>query len=455
MYFFPQRNNMELELNITKEEFGYLESELKTKLAKARSAIKAKDNGLAKITEKMTNFNARESDLLRQIVLQEEVRRSLHNKVIQLSGNIRVFVRVRPSIPSEEATAKTAKSPFSFPSVFDQNTTASSITSTSTVNVGDDLTKRFIVATEPTKDRGGLSQRRKKLKFGFDNVFTPTNTQDDVWEATEPLVQSAVDGYNTCVFAYGQTGSGKTYTMLGTSANKGIVTQAVKKLFGAKHMLEGTSQGQTTVEISVELLEVYNEQIRDLVSTKECDGSGAKKLNISLNSNEALGNTVHVATSEEEVSDILAIAQKRRCVKATKSNEESSRSHLIFTMNFIVRSSSGERRSKLHICDLAGSERLSKSQAVGSTLKETQHINKSLSTLSNVIEKLQQKSSHVPFRESKLTYLLRNSLGGDSKTLAIVCCNPLTEHFQETTCSLRFAQKLNKVELQAVGSISC
>lgn len=443
---------MESELNITKEEFGYLESEWNTKLAKARSAIKENENGLAKMTEKMTNFNARESELLRQIVLQEEVRRSLHNKVIQLSGNIRVFVRVRPSIPSEDATSKTANSPFSFPSVFDQSTPASS----SAVNVGDDLTKRFIVATEPTKDRGGLSQRRKKLKFGFDNVFTPTNTQDDVWEATEPLVQSAIDGYNTCVFAYGQTGSGKTYTMLGSSTNTGIVTQAVKKLFGAKHMLEETSQGRTTVEISVELLEVYNEQVRDLVSTKECDGgSGFKKLNISVNSNEALGNTVHVATSKEEVSDILAIAQKRRCVKATKSNEESSRSHLIFTMNFIVRSSSGERRSKLHICDLAGSERLSKSQAVGSTLKETQHINKSLSTLSNVIEKLQQKSSHVPFRESKLTYLLRNSLGGDSKTLAIVCCNPLAEHFQETTCSLRFAQKLNKVELQAVGSISC
>jgi len=415
---------------------------LNTKLANARSTIKEKDNGLA-------NFNVRESDLLRQIVLQDEVRRSLHNKVIQLSGNIRVFVRVRPTIPSEEATAKTANSPFSFPSVLDKNTPASSA-----VSVGDDLTKRFVVATEPPKDRGGLSQRKKTLKFGFDNVFTPTNTQDDVWEATEPLVQCAVDGYNTCVFAYGQTGSGKTYTILGNSKNKGIVTQAVKKLFGAKHMLEETSQGGTTVEISVELLEVYNEQVRDLVSTKESDGSG-KRLNISVNSNEAIGNTVHVAANEEEVSAILATAQKRRCVKATKSNEESSRSHLIFTMNFIVRNSSGERKSKLHICDLAGSERLSKSQAVGSTRKETQHINKSLSTLSNVIEKLQQKSSHVPFRESKLTYLLRNSLGGDSKTLAIVCCNPLAEHFPETTCSLRFAQKLNKVELQAVGSISC
>jgi hypothetical protein len=218
-------------------------------------------------------------------------------------------------------------------------------------------------------------------------------------------------------------------------------------------MLEQTSQGKTTVEISVELLEVYNEQVKDLVSKQ--DATGCKSLNIFVNSNESIGNTVHLVASEDEVSKVLATAQKRRCVKATKSNEESSRSHLICTMNFNVKSASGERKSKLHICDLAGSERLSKSQSVGSTLKETQHINKSLSTLSNVIEKLQQKSSHVPFRESKLTYLLRNSLGGDSKTLAIVCCNPLAEHYQETTCSLRFAQKLSKVELQAMGNISC
>jgi len=156
--------------------------------------------------EKMSNFNTREGDLLNKIVLQEEVRRSLHNRVIQLSGNIRVFIRVRPCIASEEAKSNAGTSPFSFPSVFDTETSASS----SSVNVGDDLTKKFVVATEPVKDRGGLSQRRKKLKFGFDNVFNPHASQNDVWNATEPLVQSAVDGHNVCVFAYGQTGSGKT-----------------------------------------------------------------------------------------------------------------------------------------------------------------------------------------------------------------------------------------------------
>lgn len=247
------------------------------------------------------------------------------------------------------------------------------------------------------------------------------------------------------------------YTMLGggDASNPGIITKAIKKLFDAKRMLEDTSHGETTVDISVELLEVYNEQVRDLMSTQK-DNQGYKSLNISLNADEVIGNVVFSASDENEVLTVLSKAQERRCVKATKSNEESSRSHFIFTMNFVVKQGSKViRKSKLHVCDLAGSERLSKSQATGSTLNETKHINKSLSTLSNVIENLQQKSKHVAFRESKLTYLLRNSLGGDSKTLAIVCCNPLAVHFQETSCSLRFAQKMNKVELQGMGNISC
>ena len=240
----------------------------------------------------------------------------------------------------------------------------------------------------------------------------------------------------------------------GNESSLGLVSKSVQKLFDAKKLLEDTSHGKTTADVSIELLEIYNEQVRDLMSTQK--NGEYKSLNISVHSNEAIGNVVFPASNENEVFSVLAKAQKRRCVKATDSNEESSRSHLLITINFIVKNSSGiVRKSKLHICDLAGSERLNKSHATGSTLNETKHINKSLSILSNVIEKLQQKSKHVPFRESKLTYLLRNSLGGDSKTLAIVCCNPLAEHFQETCCSLRFAHKLSNVELKSLGNISC
>lgn len=180
------------------------------------------------------------------------------------------------------------------------------------------------------------------------------------------------------------------------------------------------------------------------------------EVSISMNAScPSTSNILFSTPDEESVYSIVDKAQKRRCVKATKSNKESSRSHLIFTIHIHLHSNGVSRKGKLHICDLAGSERLDKSESVGSTLKETQHINKSLSTLSNVVEKLQSESKHVPYRDSKLTYLLRDSLGGDSKTLAIVCCNPVESHFQETLCSLRFASKVNRVELKSEKNFSC
>ena len=192
------------------------------------------------------------------------------------------------------------------------------------------------------------------------------------------------------------------------------------------------------------------------------------------------------ATSEKDVMNVLALAQSRRCVKATESNAESSRSHMVFTLHFSCTTKGGiKREGKLNICDLAGSERLSKSGAnsivqvshayslcvlyplsetpnkccffspQGDLMKETKNINSSLSVLSNVIEKLQAGSSSIPYRESKLTYLLKNSLGGNSKTLAIVCCNPHAAHFHESLCSIRFAEKVNKVELKAMANFKC
>jgi hypothetical protein len=179
-----------------------------------------------------------------------------------------------------------------------------------------------------------------------------------------------------------------------------------------------------------------------------------------VTSNNVEGTILATTTSSGEVMEILEIAQSRRCVKATNSNSESSRSHMVFTIHFDVTTEGGvSRKGKLHVCDLAGSERLGKSGAnksgAGSLLKETKAINSSLSVLSNVIEKLQKGNANVPFRESKLTMLLSGSLGGNSKTLAIVCCNPLASHFHESLCSLRFAEKVNKVELKASSNFSC
>lgn len=425
--------------------------------------------------ERMATFNEREEALFQKLRNSDRVRRDLHNRVMQLSGNIRVYVRVRPALPGElEKMKKAAKpaptkgqkrkhaemeeetTPFSFPgqlSGLDER-----LSKKSKMSFGaDDPTKNILEVREPHKDRGGLSERRKKWTFGFDHIFDPTHGQEDVWEATEPLIQSAIDGFNVTIFAYGQTGSGKTHTMLGDVGNEGIISRAVAKLFDAKTEIEDLSRGEKSVSLSVELLEVYNEKVRDLLAPNS--GPEGQEIALKISANEAVGSKIVPVADTQEVHKILNIAQKRRCVKATASNAVSSRSHMIFTINFEVSSKNGASRvGKLHVCDLAGSERLSKSnanQVGGSLLRETKHINTSLSVLSNVIEKLQAGDKNVPYRESKLTYLLQNSLGGNSKTLAIVCCNPLQSHFHESLCSLRFAAKVNKVDLKAMANFSC
>lgn len=412
---------------------------------------------------RLVTFDDREEELFRKLRESDRIRRDLHAKVMQLSGNIRVFVRVRPELPGEKEKelklldvdhsnnarkrkhAAIEEAPFKFPGMFDCNGNPEA----------EDLCKNLVEVTEPPKDRGGLKERKRKWRFGFDNVFPPSQGQEEIWEATEPLVQSAIDGYNVCIFAYGQTGSGKTYTMLGDQSNKGIVSRAVEKLFESKLEIETLSKGRTLISISVELLEIYNEKVRDLLSTSTIEDQ-----NLKVKSSDVEGNVLATTSSTEEVMQILEIAQSRRCVKSTNSNAESSRSHMVFTIHFNVTADGGvSRKGKLHVCDLAGSERLDKSGANasvgGSLLQETKSINSSLSVLSNVIEKLQQGSQNVPFRESKLTMLLQNSLGGNSKTLAIVCCNPLASHFHESLCSLRFADKVNKVELKASSNFSC
>jgi len=466
------------------------QAELETERAKYMAFVSLSESRLAEVqlerdeaARRASTFDSRERELLGTVAKMDVARRTLHNRVMQLSGNMRVYVRIRPPLPGEAEKSVAAipaasssssrrtsvirprptpprhaavsdESPFHFPGLLDRDSSSPS----SAMSL-DDPAKNVLVVTEPYKDRGGLTPRQKKWSFNFDGAFGPSCGQEELWEATEPLVQSVIDGFNVCIFAYGQTGSGKTHTMLGDDANPGIVTRAVNKLFDTKSAIEGGGVcgvgGDATVDISVELLEIYNERVRDLLAPDA--GPSGKELNLRLNSNEAVGNVLVSANSREEVRDIMDLAQRRRCVKATQSNAESSRSHMIFTLHFVLRHGNSGliRRGKLHVCDLAGSERLSKSGSMGTLLKETKHINTSLAVLSNVIEKLQGNDKHVPYRESKLTYLLKNSLGGDSKTLAIVCCNPLPAHFGESMCSLRFAAKANRVELKATGNFSC
>ncbi|KAJ6950383.1 kinesin-like protein KIN-14N isoform X1 [Populus alba x Populus x berolinensis] len=360
-----------------------------------------------------------------KIVEGETLRKKLHNTILELKGNIRVFCRVRPLLP-EDSPGADGKD-VSYP------------TTTEALGRGIDLT-----------------QNGQKYSFTFDKVFMPDSTQEDVFVEISQLVQSALDGYKVCIFAYGQTGSGKTYTMMGKPGNpeqKGLIPRSLEQIFQTRQSLQ--SQGWK-YEMQVSMLEIYNETIRDLLSTKDSSrteyGSNGKQYAIKHDAN---GNT-HVSDltvvdvcSSREVSFLLDQASHSRSVGKTQMNEQSSRSHFVFTLRIYGVNENTEQQVQgvLNLIDLAGSERLSKSGSTGDRLRETQAINKSLSSLSDVIFSLAKKEDHVPFRNSKLTYLLQPCLGGDSKTLMFVNISPDHSSLGESLCSLRFASRVNACEI--------
>jgi len=440
-------------IQMVEEEKDFLQKRLRETENKLKFVTEEKNDALMRLG----TSDEREDELFDRLRESDRVRKELHSRVMVLIGNIRVFVRVRPPIPSEleASSSKNTEQIFKFSSG------SGSLDENKSSKYGcDDPTKNILKLIEPKQDRGGLRPRQKKYSFGFDNVFDPSKSQEDVWEATEPLVQCAIDGFNVTLFAYGQTGSGKTFTMLGDGEsldNQGIIFRSIRKLFDAKAKIEELSKGEKAVTMTVELLEIYNEQVRDLLAPKAAGGRG-KETSLKVFGNKAVGSIQQSVHDESSVFAILKKAQQRRTVKATQSNATSSRSHLLFTIEYTITAKDGSTQvGKLNVCDLAGSERLSKSGAHlvgGSLLKESININLSLSNLSNVIEKLQAGDKNVPFRDSKLTSLLQNSLEGNSKTLCIICCNPLQSHFSETLGSLRFAAKINKVDLKSLQNFS-
>lgn len=350
------------------------------------------------------------SDLRMKFINGAKERKELYNKVLELKGNIRVFCRCRPL--NAEEVARGASISIDFESAKD----------------GELVVK---------------SNGAPKKMFKFDSVFGPQADQDTV-----PFATSVLDGYNVCIFAYGQTGTGKTFTMEGTEEARGVNYRTLEELF----RIMRNRQGQYRYEVSVSALEVYNEQIRDLLVPGSQPGVGAKKLEI----RQVAEGVHHVpglveahVTDMNEVWDVLQTGSKARAVGATNANEHSSRSHCIHCVmvkgeNLI----NGEcTRSKLWLVDLAGSERVAKTDVQGDRLKETQNINRSLSALGDVISALATKSPHIPFRNSKLTHLLQDSLGGDSKTLMLVQVSPNENDLSETLCSLNFASRVRGIEL--------
>ncbi|KAJ4962684.1 hypothetical protein NE237_022623 [Protea cynaroides] len=343
---------------------------------------------------------------------EEQVKiKRLFNQVQDAKGNIRVFCRCRP-LSKEEVSAGYAT----------------------------------IVDFDAAKDGelGIFTGGPMKKTFKFDRVYTPKDDQTAVFEDASSLVISVLDGYNVCIFAYGQTGTGKTFTMEGTEQNRGVNYRTLDQLFKiAKDRSE-----TFTYNISVSVLEVYNEQIRDLLSTSPI----SKKLEI-RQASEGVHHVPGIVEAKveniKEVWDVLQAGSNARAVGSNNVNEHSSRSHCM--LSIMVRAKNllnGEcTKSKLWLVDLAGSERLAKTEVQGERLKEAQNINRSLSALGDVISALASKSSHIPYRNSKLTHLLQDSLGGESKTLMFVQISPSEHDLGETISSLNFATRVRGIEL--------
>ncbi|KAK0580838.1 hypothetical protein LWI29_006857 [Acer saccharum] len=347
-------------------------------------------------------------------VLEEN--RKLYNQVQDLKGSIRVYCRVRPFLSA-------------------QSNYLSSV---------DHIEEGIITINTPSKYGKG------RRSFNFNKVFGPSATQGDVFSDMQPLIRSVLDGYNVCIFAYGQTGSGKTFTMSGpreiTEKSQGVNYRALRDLFFLAEQRKDTLR----YDVAVQMLEIYNEQVRDLLVT---DGSN-RRLEIRNSSQTGLNvpdaNLIPVS-STADVIELMNLGQKNRAVGATALNDRSSRSHSCLTVHVQGKdlTSGSIYRGCMHLVDLAGSERVDKSEVTGDRLKEAQHINRSLSALGDVIASLAQKNPHVPYRNSKLTQLLQDSLGGQAKTLMFVHISPEPDAVGETISTLKFAERVATVELGA------
>ncbi|KAH3666962.1 hypothetical protein OGAPHI_003412 [Ogataea philodendri] len=393
---------------------------LKSQLAERSQTLKEKHQTAKEYAEMSVGFK-------QQLESEELLRRKAHNLLQDLKGNIRVFCRVKPEQPENRFQYQ----------VFD------SVES----NDGNEQ----IILTEPANPQQHSFNKSapKNYRFGFDKVFDQDSTNTEIFDEISQLVQSALDGYNVCIFAYGQTGSGKTYTM--SSTQDGIIPRSVGLIFEKCRLAEQTGWNY---KVEGQFLEIYNENINDLMTESYLRNLDSVKHEIKHDENTRTTTITELTTvrltDQDQVAHILNSANRNRATASTNANNRSSRSHSVFIISLQgFNSKTGDTISgKLNLIDLAGSERISHSLVTGDRLKETQSINKSLSSLGDVITSLCNKNQHIPYRNSRLTYLLQHSLGGNSKTLMFVNVSSKLQHFNETLNSLRFATKVNNTQLK-------
>ena len=341
---------------------------------------------------------------------EKYLRRKIHNRYMYLRGNLRVMCRVRPFLPSEKVNKKSQME---------------------TMVINNDSISIF-------------QENKPEKNFEYDYIFDTKSSQKDVYEEVTLLIQSMVQGNNICIIAYGQTCTGKTYTIQGpNSKNPGIVPRAARELF---LILNNFSKSNffESIRLSLTIIEIYNEQIFNLL----------EESTPSLNMYEdASGNLIIPdlnpisINSFEEANKLFKLAARFRHTSSTEYNDRSSRSHCIFSFQLKLTGKDGRIiRSTLHIIDLAGSERISKSQNKDEKIrKESICINLSLHSLSTVLNSIALRANHIPYRDSKLTHFLKDSLNENYNILLILLVSPNVKDLGETISTLQFGERIVKI----------
>mmetsp|Transcript_26568 Transcript_26568/g.36763 ORF Transcript_26568/g.36763 Transcript_26568/m.36763 type:complete len:1020 (+) Transcript_26568:99-3158(+) len=452
-----QRKNEENTQTMQMQQAALEEATKKMQMQQA-----ALEEALRKVQESQAQFQA--SEKLRRA--EEDRRRALHNRVQDLLGHVRVYCRIRPM------GKDSGDSEVDFRSRLEDGLGVLDVTQAAASTVSS------------------RTRRRKRHTFTFDRIFGTDSVQSDIFEHVRPLITSSMDGFDVTLFAYGQTGSGKTFTMFGppecnlkTGELRGVIPRAIDHIFST---IEESKQKNWIYVLSASIMEIYNENIYDLLAS----GSSAKK-RLSVNGNgggggrrslksprsiksprssprasnskdsfggleikknkegkvEVVGLTKVPVESPARLHELTRSAAERATWASTQMNARSSRSHTIFQLYIEGKQDEGKKtvQSKLTLVDLAGSERLSKTNADGERLAEAKSINTSLSLLGNTVRALAEKSKHVPYRDSKLTYLLHQALSGTGKTAVVVNIASQESNLGESLCTLRFADKLKLV----------
>ncbi|KAM7273768.1 hypothetical protein ACFE04_028432 [Oxalis oulophora] len=361
----------------------------------------------------ITNLEGEIVQLKQKQNLLDEKRGEALNKILDIKGSIRVFCRIRPLLSTDRRV----------------------------------IHRPIIVGSEKIT----VSSSGSRKEFDFDKVFPQEATQEEIFVEVAPILRSALDGHNVCLLAYGQTGTGKTFTMDGANNQPGIIPRALEELFS-----QASLDMSSSISFSMSMLEVYMGNLRDLLVSKPAARSYEPVTRCNLNIQTDPKGFVEIEGLTEVSVQNFGKAKwwynKGRRIRSTSwtnVNESSSRSHCLTRITIFRNGDSPEAKkelSKLWMVDLGGSERLLKTGAIGQTLDEGRAINLSLSSLGDVISALRRKKGHVPYRNSKLTQILKDSLGHGAKVLMLVHVSPCDDDVGETICSLAFAKRARGVE---------